>query len=93
MFLNTTTISITNISLAFPVGLHVTGYSAGTTPYWTPTSYANIGGGNITWQNTSDYSLQLLNLDAGRVNGGNVATRPSAGVLSGWLGTITIYYL
>lgn len=91
IFLGTTNITITNTTYAFPIGLSATGYS--TSLYWQPSSQANLGGSGITWQNTADYNLILKGVTPGRLNGNNTANYPSSGVLSGWLATLTIYFL
>jgi hypothetical protein len=91
VFLGTPTITIMNISYAFPVAINATGYSS--SAFWVPTAQANLGGSGLTWQNANDYQLNLINVNASRINGGNTVTYPSSGVLAGWLGTITIYYL
>jgi hypothetical protein len=90
-FYGTTTVSIQNTTYAIPIGLSGTGYSG---TYWALTSYGNIGtGGRINFSSSSDYTLNLTGLTVGYVNGGNAATRPTTGVLTGWLGTLTIYFL
>jgi hypothetical protein len=91
VFFGTTNITIQNTTYAFPVGLYATGYI--TSKYWSPVALSVLGGGNLTWQNTVDNVLSLKGVTPGRVNGGNVAVYPTTGVLAGWLGTLTIYYL
>jgi len=91
VFFGTTSIGISNITYPFPTGLTATGYT--TSAYWSPSAQSLLGGGGVTWQNTVDYQLSIINADAGRLNGANVAVRPPSGVLAGWLATITIYYL
>jgi len=91
VFTGGTSISITNIGYAFPTGLTATGFSSSS--YWVPTPQSSLGGAGVSWQNTTDYMLAITGATAGRLNGGNTATRPGSGVLSGWLATITIYYL
>jgi len=91
VFFGTTNIAIANTVYAFPIGLTATGYS--TSAYWTATAGSSLGGSKITWQNTSDFNLAIKNATPNNINGNNTATRPGTGVLSGWLATITIYYL
>jgi hypothetical protein len=91
VFLGTTSITIMNTKYAFPIGLSGTGYTA--TQVWTPSASSYLGGTNLRWNNTDDNSLNLLGVTAARLNGGNVATRPTTGVTAGWLATLTIYYL
>jgi hypothetical protein len=91
VFYGTNTISIQNTTYTIPIGLSGTGFSG---TYWALTSYGNIGtGGRINFTSSSDYALTLTGLTVGYVNGGNTATRPTTGVLAGWLGTLTIYFL
>jgi hypothetical protein len=92
IFFETSAISITNTVYPFPIGLSATGYSASS--YWQASTQSYLGGGGASWQNTADYTLSLKGLTAARLNGGNAGTvRPSSGVLSGWLATLTIYFL
>lgn len=93
VFYGTTNINITNTTFAFPIGLTATGYTS--SGYWSPSAYTNLGGSSsrITWQNTTDNQLNLLGLTAANINGANVARVPTTGVLAGWLGTLTVYYL
>ena len=93
VFFQTTNITISNTTFAFPIGLSATGYTA--SGYWSPSAYSNLGGSSarITWQNTADNQLRLFGLTAANINGANVSRVPSTGVLAGWLGTLTIYYL
>jgi hypothetical protein len=81
---------MTNLAYAFPIGLSATGFSSAL--YWQPTALAYLGGGNISWQNKTDYTLALKGLTASRLNGGNTANRPGAGVLTGWLATVSINF-
>jgi hypothetical protein len=90
IFVGTSQITI-NGTDAFPIDINCTGYTA--SDYWTPTPQASIGGTNITWQNIADNQIILKNITAAFINGANVANRPLSGVLAGWLGTLTIYYL
>jgi hypothetical protein len=91
IFKDTTNISITNITYPFATGLSATGFSASSS--WVPTPQSNLGGSGVSWQSTTDNLLSITNASPGRLNGGNTAVRPSSGILSGWLATITIYYL
>jgi len=91
VFLGKTNISIANIIYAYPVGLNATGYSASS--YWLPTGQSNLGGSGVTWQHSSDYTLAIKGATAARLNGANTANRPASGLLTGWLATITIYFL
>ena len=91
VFLGTANIAITNTIDAFPIGLSATGYTA--SEYWQPTPQSSLGGTGVSWQNTADNTMSINSASASRINGGNVANRPSSGVLSGWLATLTIYYL
>ena len=87
----TSQITIIDTTYAFPIDINCTGYT--TSFYWSPTAQARIGGANITWQNPQDNTLILKDLTASQINGGNTGRRPESGVLEGWLGTVTIYYL
>jgi hypothetical protein len=91
VFLGTTNISIANTFYAFPIGLNATGYS--TSLYWQPTAQSSLGGSGVTWQNTADNQLSIKGATPSRLNGGNTSNRPSSGLLSGWLATVTIYFL
>lgn len=91
VFLGMSNITITNTINAFPIGLSATGYTASS--YWQPTPQSSLGGTGVSWQNTADNTLSINSASASRINGGNVANRPGSGVLSGWLATLTIYYL
>jgi hypothetical protein len=90
VFVGTSQITIDGTAYAFPTDISCTGYTASN--YWTPTPQASIGGSGITWQNVADYELILKKITTGDINGGNLI-RPVSGVLAGWLGTVTIYYL
>lgn len=90
-FLNLSSITITNTVYAFPISLTMTGYSS--TNLWITPAYSQIGGPNVSWQNTSDNKLELKQVIPLKINGGNTTIRPGSGVLAGWLGTITITYL
>lgn len=91
IFAGTANITITNTIYAFPIGLSATGYTASS--YWQPTPQSSLGGTGVSWQNTADNTLSINSASAARLNGGNVSNRPTSGVLSGWLATLTIYYL
>jgi hypothetical protein len=90
-FFGTSSVSIVNTTYAIPVGMSSTGYNGGAWFY----SGNNISSalGKLNFSSTSDYTLNLVNVAAANINGGNVASRPSSGVLSGWLATLTIYFL
>jgi hypothetical protein len=90
-FFGTSSVSIVNATYAIPVGLSSTGYNTGAW-FYSGNNISSVGG-KINFSSTSDYTLNLTNVTAANINGGNVATRPSSGVLSGWLGTLTIYFL
>ena len=91
VFTGTTNLSINNTTYPFPIGLSATGYIA---TYWRPVSYSQLGGSSyVHWQNTSDNTLNLMNLKPEFLTSGVYADRPTSGVLSGWLATLTIYYL
>lgn len=96
VFTETTNLLIRNTTYAFPVGLSATGYispSSETIPgYWRLVPYQRLGGGEITWENSTDNVLNLKSLTILNFTSGNY-TAPTSGVLSGWLGTLTIYYL
>jgi len=91
VFTGTTSITITNTAYPFAIGLNATGYSVSN--YWQPTAQSSLGGSGVGWQNTTDYTLRLINATPARLNGNNVSVYPSTGVLSGWLATITVYFL
>ena len=94
-FFGTSSISIVNTTYAIPIGMTSTGYTSnGISGFWfySGNNISSVGG-KINFSSTSDYTLNLTNVTAGNINGGNVATRPSSGVLSGWLATLTIYFL
>jgi hypothetical protein len=85
------TININNTTFPMPIGLSATGYT-GTN--WSLTAYGIIGtAGRIVFTSSADYTINLTGLTPSNMNGGNVANRPSSGILSGWLGTLTIYFL
>jgi hypothetical protein len=88
--------SITIIDTAYeqPISMNASGYVGSNPPSsWQLTSGGNIGGGRLNWHITTDNVLALLNVTAGFINGGNTSNRPSTGILAGWLGTITLFYL
>ena len=92
IFVGLTTISIADATYAIPIGMSCIGYT--NSEIWTMTSYGNIGGGRINFTSSSDYTLNISGMIATYVNGGNAGTkRPSSGVLSGWVGALTIYFL
>jgi hypothetical protein len=91
IFFGTTNITIKNTTFAVPIGLSGTGYTA--SDYWTLSAYSVLGGGGLTWQNTADNILRLIGVTPARLNGGNTAVYPVSGTLTGWLATLTIYYL
>jgi hypothetical protein len=94
VFVGTSDITITGTD-TFPTDMSCTGYT--NSEYWTPMQQGLIGASNgPTWQNTQDNKLILKGVTAQALNGGNlgnVVPRPVSGVLAGWLGTLTIYYL
>jgi hypothetical protein len=81
---------INNTTYAFPIGLSATGYTAGN--FWRAVPYQRLGGTEITWENSTDNVLNLKSLTILNFTSGNYEV-PTSGVLSGWLGTVTIYYL
>ena len=90
-FFGTSSVSIVNTTYTIPIGLSSTGYTPSAW-FYSGNNISSVGG-KINFSSTSDYTLNLTNVTAANINGGNVATRPSSGVLSGWLGTLTIYFL
>ena len=91
VFAGTTNITIADTLYPYAIGLNATGYSASS--YWQATAQSSLGGSGVGWQNTSDYTLRLVNATPARLNGNNISIYPSTGVLAGWLATITIYFL
>ena len=92
IFAGLTTISIANATYAIPIGMSCIGYT--NSEVWTVTSYGNIGGGRINFTSSSDYTLNITGMIATYINGGNAGTkRPASGVLTGWVGALTIYFL
>jgi hypothetical protein len=85
-----TNLFINNTTYAFPIGLSATGYMAG--GYWRAVPAVRLGGNEITWENSTDNVLNLKSLTPLNFNSAHY-TAPTSGVLSGWLGTLTIYYL
>jgi hypothetical protein len=86
-----TNIFIGSLKFAFPVALSGTGYS--TAGFWTNSPTSFFGGTGVAWQNTTDSILNIKGASPARLNGGNTANRPTTGVNSGWLATLTITFL
>ena len=90
VFTGTTNLLINNTTYPFPIGLSATGYTASN--FWRLVPGERLGGSAITWENSTDNVLNLKSLTPVSFTAGHY-TAPTSGVLSGWLGTVTIYYL
>lgn len=94
IFLNKQTITIFNTRYEQPIAMNASGYVGSNPPSsWQLTAGGNIGGVNLNWRFTTNNVLFLVRVTASIINGGNTINRPSTGILAGWLGTITLFYL
>ena len=93
IFYGRSSITIIDTQYQIPFSMNATGYVGSSAPSsWQLTSGGNIGGSRINWQISTDNVLSLVNITAGFINGGNISNRPTTGILSGWLGTLTLFY-
>jgi len=97
-----TSVTISSTKYNFPVGLSGTGYYNG--GFWAPSPYASLGGTTgVRWRNVANVAnlntINLLNVSPLNLNGSNTSpkylylpgtTTPDA---TGWLATLTLYYL
>jgi hypothetical protein len=89
VFLGLDTVTIRNTAYAFVSTISVSGYFSGGA--WQTSG--NIGPSDIYHSSTADYSATINGLTATNVNGNNTGTKPSAGIASGFLGALTIFYV
>lgn len=94
IFFGRPSITIIDTAYEYPISMSASGYVGSNPPStWQLTAGGNIGGSRLNWQITTDNVLVLLNVSAGFINGGNTSNRPTTGILQGWLGTLTLFYL
>ena len=70
----------------------VQGFNAG--GEWQPVAPILFGPTKIFYRVTNDNFIQIRNISAGNINGGNIGVYPSLGsFLDGYLGTVTLNYI
>jgi hypothetical protein len=72
-------------------GIHVSGYVAA--GQWQPIPGANISATKVYYASASDYNVSLKGLGLANINGANTAVKPGSGIASGFLATITLFYI
>lgn len=96
IFLGQTTITCENTTDAFVTGMQASGYVlTGTNPpagQWIPIPGGNISQTRVFYSVTTDNNVQIRGLNLTNINGANVGVRPAAGVATGFLATITLFY-
>ena len=95
IFSSPATVALNNMDYAFPVGIQISGYyqgGGGAPNFWSPIPSGNIGNTKCYFLSSSDYSLSLRNINLTNTTGGNI-TRPTSGVASGFLVTVTLFFI
>jgi hypothetical protein len=90
VFLGKTAITCENTTNAFVTSMHVSGYASSSE--WIPIPGGNIGQTRTYYSVSSDNIVEIRGLNLTNINGANVAVRPTAGVASGFLATVTLFY-
>jgi hypothetical protein len=90
LFLGLDSITCSNMSNRFVVGMQVSGYLSSN--QWIPIPGGNIGPTKTYYSVSTDGSVQIRGLNLTNINGANASTRPAVGVAAGFLVTITLFY-
>jgi hypothetical protein len=90
-FTGGTTIVMGNLANKQLANILGTGYRAG--GFWQTIPLANFSDTRVYVTSTADYGLTVTGASATNINGGNVATRPGSGLLSGYLATLTLTFI
>jgi hypothetical protein len=91
VFVGKSTVTMNNTRYRFVSGITGSGYVAGRT--WGPIPGSRIGATAVHYSVSTDYSVILRGLALGNINGANLSVKPSTGLASGFLATITIFYV
>lgn len=87
------TITMANTTNSFCVGITVSGYVSTNGGEWNPSPGGNISNTQISYSQTSDYSIKLKGLSLTSINGASLTPRPTTGVAAGFLATVTLFYV
>ena len=60
---------------------------------WVPVPGGNIGNTKVYYSMTDDYSVTLNGMGLTYINGGNTSVKPTSGLLTGFLATVTLNYI
>jgi len=90
IFLGLDNITCANTTAAFVTSMNASGYTS--SRQWSPIPGGNIGPTKTYFSVSADNSVQIRGMNLTNINGANTAVRPTAGVASGFLATITLFY-
>jgi hypothetical protein len=91
VFYGLDSVTMVDTTWAMINGVLVSGYVAAGA--WQPIPGANIGPTKVYYSSASDYNVSLNGLGLANINGANTAIKPSTGVASGFLATVTLFYI
>jgi hypothetical protein len=90
-FTGGTTIVMANLTFKQLGNILGTGYRVG--GFWQTIPLANFSDTRVYVTSTADNALTVNGASATNINGGNVATRPNTGLLSGYLATLSMTFI
>ena len=92
VFLGNQTIVMNNTTYAFASSLSANGYVSAGNWEIVPPSVIASGSGNLNYTMTADYGV-TIGTKLADINNTNYTVRPTTGIASGFLATITIFYV
>jgi hypothetical protein len=91
IFYNLSKITLSNTTYPQLAGMFVQGYNA--TSNWFPIPGGNIGPTKVNYSQAMDYVMDINGINLANINGANVAVRPTAGLLTDNLATISLTFI
>jgi hypothetical protein len=92
VFLGQPYIKLNNTRYAFPAGLSGNGYIAAGVWQIVPPANIRPATGYLNYTSTADYST-TIGIDLNSLNGANLTVYPTTGAASGFLATVTVFYV
>jgi hypothetical protein len=84
---------LNNTTYPFIVSMLISAYSANSPNYiWGPIAGGNYGSTKCNYQCSSDYNITFSGMDLNNMNGTSFV-RPTSGIASGFLATITLFFV
>jgi hypothetical protein len=91
VFVGTSTVKMNGTTYAFACSIAGSGYVAARE--WNPIPGGRIAPAFVSYSVKTNNAIEIKGLALGNINGANYAVRPTTGALTGFLATITIFYV